>query len=220
MLALGHHTSLRLYWESITSRKLCIRFCINFQNSPELLLYLVSLNQQKDGNNKLKKQTNNQQVNAQRANTLLDYFSFIIASSEDTIACWAPCMRSWLKIYVCFFLFFALQSFTSRCSVVPYNYLRRCSLAKVFCKMHQIYMRTPMPKDDFNKVAKQVYWNRTSALMFSCKFSVYFQKPFPEKSLEGCFCGTQRIDYFSEKRVWFSKILVNYFLNNFFILQI
>ena len=29
--------------------------------------------------------------------------------------------------------------------------------------MQQIYRRTPMPKDDFNKVALQLYWNHTSA---------------------------------------------------------
>ena len=32
-----------------------------------------------------------------------------------------------------------------------------------------------MPKCDFDKVAKQLYWNHTSAWMFSCKFAVYFQ---------------------------------------------
>ena len=35
-----------------------------------------------------------------------------------------------------------------------------------------------MPKFDFNKVAVQLYWNRTSALLFSCKFSAYFQNTF------------------------------------------
>ena len=34
---------------------------------------------------------------------------------------------------------------------------------------------TPMPKCDYKKVAKQLYWNHTSALVFSCNFSVYFQ---------------------------------------------
>ena len=28
---------------------------------------------------------------------------------------------------------------------------------------------------DFNKIALQLYWNHTSALVFSCKFAVYFQ---------------------------------------------
>ena len=39
----------------------------------------------------------------------------------------------------------------------------------------QIYRRTLMPKCDFNKIALQLYWNRTSAWMFSCKFATYFQ---------------------------------------------
>ena len=44
--------------------------------------------------------------------------------------------------------------------------------------MQQIYRRTPMPKCDFNKVAKQLYWNHSSAWVFSCKFAVYFQDTF------------------------------------------
>ena len=32
-----------------------------------------------------------------------------------------------------------------------------------------------MPKCDFNKVALQLYLNRTSAWVFSCKFAAYFQ---------------------------------------------
>ena len=42
--------------------------------------------------------------------------------------------------------------------------------------MQQIYSRTLMPQCDFNKVALQRYWNRTSAwVFFSCKFAAYFQ---------------------------------------------
>ena len=44
--------------------------------------------------------------------------------------------------------------------------------------MQQIYRRTPMPKYDFNKVANQLYWNRTSAWVFSGKFAEYFQNNF------------------------------------------
>ena len=45
-------------------------------------------------------------------------------------------------------------------------------------KMQQIYRRTPMPKCNFNKVALQLYWNHTSAWVFSCKFAAYFQNNF------------------------------------------
>ena len=38
-----------------------------------------------------------------------------------------------------------------------------------------------MPTSDFNKVAEQVYWNRTSAWMFSCKFAAYFQNVFSKE---------------------------------------
>ena len=63
--------------------------------------------------------------------------------------------------------------------------------------MQQIYRRATMPKCDFNKVAKQLYWNHTSASMFSYKFAVYFQ--FSEHLFlwtpqSGCFCFLQNID--------------------------
>ena len=44
--------------------------------------------------------------------------------------------------------------------------------------MQQIYRRTPMLKCDFNQFAKQLYWNRTSAWVYSCKFAAYFQNTF------------------------------------------
>ena len=50
---------------------------------------------------------------------------------------------------------------------------KRCSE-----NMLQIYRKTPMPKCDFNKVAKQLYWNHTSAWVFSCKFAAYFQNTY------------------------------------------
>ena len=44
--------------------------------------------------------------------------------------------------------------------------------------MQQINRRTPMPKCDFKKVAKQIYWNRASAWVFSCKFAAYLPNNF------------------------------------------
>ena len=46
-----------------------------------------------------------------------------------------------------------------------------------------IYRRTSTLKCDFNKVALQLYWNYTSAWMFSCKFAAYFQNSFSQKHL-------------------------------------
>ena len=34
----------------------------------------------------------------------------------------------------------------------------------------------------------QVYWNRTSARLFSSKFASYFQNSFLRTPLQGCFC--------------------------------
>ena len=50
---------------------------------------------------------------------------------------------------------------------------KRCSE-----NMQKIYRRTPMSKYDFNKAALQLYWNYTSAWVFSCKFAAYFQNTF------------------------------------------
>ena len=48
---------------------------------------------------------------------------------------------------------------------------KRCSE-----NMQQFCRRTPMPKCDFNKVASQLYWNRTSVWVFSCKFAAYWNE--------------------------------------------
>ena len=40
-----------------------------------------------------------------------------------------------------------------------------------------------MPKCDFNKVALQLYRNRTLARVFSCKFAAYFQNTFFKERL-------------------------------------
>ena len=43
-----------------------------------------------------------------------------------------------------------------------------------------------MLKCDFNKVALQLYWNHSSAWVFSCKFAA-FEHFFIRIPLEGCF---------------------------------
>ena len=58
--------------------------------------------------------------------------------------------------------------------------------------MQQIYRRTPLPKCDFKKVAKQLYWNRTSAWVFSCKFVAYFQNIFFQEHLWTAASETSR----------------------------
>ena len=51
--------------------------------------------------------------------------------------------------------------------------IKRCS-----DNMQLIYRRPPMPKCDFSKVTFQIYWNHTSAWVFSRKFLAYFQNTF------------------------------------------
>ena len=40
--------------------------------------------------------------------------------------------------------------------------------------LQQIYRRTPIPKCGFNELALQLYWNRTLARVFACRFAAYF----------------------------------------------
>ena len=57
---------------------------------------------------------------------------------------------------------------------------------KCFENMPQIYRRTPMPKCDFNKFAKQLCWNHTSAIVPSCNLLQIFRTHFPENTSGGC----------------------------------
>ena len=55
--------------------------------------------------------------------------------------------------------------------------MKRC-----FENMLQIYRRTPM-SCNFNKVAKQLYWNHFSTWVFSSRFAAYFQNTFLQEHL-------------------------------------
>ena len=59
---------------------------------------------------------------------------------------------------------------------VLYRFLYR----KVYWKKCSKFMGSTisMPKYNFNKVAKEIYWIRTSAWVFSCKLAAYFQDIF------------------------------------------
>ena len=50
--------------------------------------------------------------------------------------------------------------------------------------MQKIYRRTTMLKFDFNKVAKQLYWNRTLAWLSPVNLLHIFRTPFPENTSE------------------------------------
>ena len=55
--------------------------------------------------------------------------------------------------------------------------IERCSE-----NIQQIYRGTPMPKCDFSKFVKELYWNYTSTLVFCCIFSENF---FPKNTSRG-----------------------------------
>ena len=52
--------------------------------------------------------------------------------------------------------------------------LQKSSYGRCSENMQLNYRRTPVPKCDFNKVKKQLYWNHTLAWVFSYKFAAYF----------------------------------------------
>ena len=72
---------------------------------------------------------------------------------------------------------------------------RRCSE-----NMQQIYSRTSMPKCHFNKAAKQLCWNHTSAWVSYCKFAAYFQKNFLTEHLRKT--GFENCIYNPVKYLW------------------
>ena len=65
----------------------------------------------------------------------------------------------------------------------------RSSLPEVFLRKSvlkicsEFTVEHPCQKCDFNKVALQLYWNRTSAWGFYCKFAAYFQNTVLPKHL-------------------------------------
>ena len=66
-----------------------------------------------------------------------------------------------------------------------------------------------MPKCDFNKVAKQLYCNHTSAWVFFSKLNAYLQNTFRGILLESCF----RKLYFSPLvELKWSALTNNYYL--------
>ena len=75
--------------------------------------------------------------------------------------------------------------------MVPYKTQRQPSrgVLRKRCSenVQQIYRRTPMPKCDFKRVAKQLYWNHTSAWVFSCNFAACFQNTFSRTTSEWMF---------------------------------
>ena len=82
---------------------------------------------------------------------------------------------------------------------------KRCSE-----NMQQIFRRAPMPRWDFNKVAKQLYWNRTSAWVFSCKFAAYFQNIFSQEHLWRAASG--KSSKISVSKISVSKTVCGIFL--------
>ena len=104
-----------------------------------------------------------------------------------------------------------IHSFANRVQPIhlPEAAIKRCSQEKVSKNMQQIYRITPMPKCDFNKFALQLYWNRTSAWVLSCKFTAYFQNIFLQNTSGQLFliCITNQLTVFYKKRILVLNVL-------------
>ena len=81
--------------------------------------------------------------------------------------------------------------------------------------IQQIYRRTRMQGCDFRKVANQLYWNRTCAWVFSCKFAAHLQNSFFEEYL----LGATSANFYSTCLPYFSiQIHVKFgFFSNIFL---
>ena len=71
-----------------------------------------------------------------------------------------------------------LAKITPRKYISAETAVQRCSKEKVLWKYAANLLERLLPKCDFSKVAKQLYWNHTSAWVLSCKFGAYFQDTF------------------------------------------
>ena len=79
--------------------------------------------------------------------------------------------------------------------------------------MQQIARSTPMSKSDFNKAALQLYWNRTLAGVFSCKFAAYFQNTFFLRApLDGCLAASVNLSWCNLARYFTSRNLLSWLL--------
>ena len=78
---------------------------------------------------------------------------------------------------------FALNHFMSGNSELQKQPPRGVPRKKCSENIQQIYRKTPMLKCNFNK-ALELYWNHTSAWVFSCKFPAYFQCTFSSEHLQ------------------------------------
>ena len=119
------------------------------------------------------------------------FVAVIYLFTRDTTSTNCEISLDLAKTVLAFLIFCLLEvSLTSPTCISCWIRIGKCSL---YCQkqssigvlttscsenMQQIYWRTTVPKCDFNKVAKQLRWNQTSARLFSWKFAAYFQNIF------------------------------------------
>ena len=83
------------------------------------------------------------------------------------------------------------------------------------------------PEVFLRKGALQLYWNRTSTWLFSCRFAAYFQLAFPKNTSGCCFCISTFLlnvssrsalllkgpTVFSKQKTFFSVCIAFYFFS-------
>ena len=94
------------------------------------------------------------------------------------ILLWFASRKSFKSDGKCF-LFRVKSSFYTSDIYIFQKQPSRGVLRKMCSKnMRKIYRRTIMPKCDFSKITKQLYWNPTSAWVLSSKSAAYFENSF------------------------------------------
>ena len=99
------------------------------------------------------------------------------------IPCTIRCLSLSLVVIRCHSLYHSLSLVVTRCtsrlSFYKWSHAE-CHFNKVALKRWRKFTgeQTCWAECHFNKVGKQLYWNHTSAWLFSCKFAGYFQNTF------------------------------------------
>ena len=111
----------------------------------------------------------NCEISSNLVKTVLAFLIFCLLEASFTLC---SCISCWIRIGKCWLYFQKQPSIgvlTKSCSE----------------NMQQIYRRTIVSKRDFNKVAKQIYWNHTSARLFPVNLLYIFRTPFYKNTYGG-----------------------------------
>ena len=117
-------------------------------------------------------------------------YNFILIHPEVPIGC--PKKRLWIfwskytflyKSHWSGSIFLLFEGSQPQNVLISEAAIKMCSWERCSENIQQIERRTPMLN------AKQLFWNHTSAWVFSCQFAAYFQNTFfSKRPLDGYIC--------------------------------